>query len=294
MALAVTGVVWVVGRLLQKLGRRLGRKPPVQPVRWGWVYLLCLIADGSHLLLDYTNNYGLRPFFPFDAHWYAWSIVFIFEPVMFAALLLGIVVPALLGLVDGEMRRRPPGELHGRGWAIAALVAVGLLYGVRNAERLHAIGLVQQAGSADREPLRRIDAEPVMTDPFTWHTLTETTGGYQTATVHTLENRVDPGAAVAKPPVTPAVADAKRSYLGRVYGNWSSWPVTEDIGAMAPPGELGTLLPGARTVVFRDLRFARAALGPLGDEGSPVLAGYVVIGARGEILEQWMNGRQQP
>jgi inner membrane protein len=152
MALAVTGVVWLIAWAL----RKAGRKPPAQPVRWGWIWLLALIADFSHLLLDFTNNYGLRPFFPIDAHWYAWSIVFIFEPVMLLALVLGLAVPAMLGLVEGEMHRRKPGQLRGRGWAIAALVSIGLLYALRNAEHAHALELVQQNGSATRQPLLRV------------------------------------------------------------------------------------------------------------------------------------------
>src|SRR6201995_3623335 len=35
------------------------------PVRWGLLYGFCIIALLSHLLLDYTNNYGFRPFFSF-------------------------------------------------------------------------------------------------------------------------------------------------------------------------------------------------------------------------------------
>lgn len=290
MALAVTGVVFVIAAVL----RRLGRKPPVQPVRWGVIWLLCLLADLSHLLLDYTNNYGLRPLFPFDPHWFSWSIVFIFDPVLFAALLLGLGLPAVFGLVEGEMRRRPRGELRGRGSAIAALVVVGLLYGLRNAEHLHAMELMEQAGSATREPLLRVAAEPAMADPFTWQALAETRDAYQTATVHTLRDGVDPGESVPKPPVTPAVSAAKQSYLGRVYGNWSSWPVTEDLGASPVPGDPVPLPPGARTVLFRDIRYSPAALGPLAGNGEgPVLAGYVVIDAHGELLSQWMNGRQQ-
>jgi inner membrane protein len=294
MALAVTGVVWCVAWGL----RKAGRKPPLQPVHWGWIWLLALIADLSHLLLDLTNNYGLRPFFPFDAHWYAWSIVFIFEPVMFVALVLGLVVPAVLGLVEGEMRRREPGRLHGRGWAIAALVSIGLLYALRNAEHLRAMELVQQAGSVTRQPLLRVAAEPVMGDPFTWHALAETADGYQLATVHTLRNAVDPGDQIAKPPVTTAVAAAKQSYLGRVYESWSSWPVTEDIGESAPPCDPEPLPPGAHTVEFRDLRFAPETLGPLANRaGSAPLSAWVMVGAdraaRGQILGQWMNGREQ-
>ncbi len=290
MALAVTGVVWGIAAIL----RRLGRRPPEQPVRWPVLWLLCLLADLSHLLLDYTNNYGLRPLFPFNPHWFSWSIVFIFDPVLFAVLLLGLGMPAVLGLVDSELRRRPRGELRGRGWAIAALVAVGLLYSLRNAEHLHAIHLVEQAGSSTREPLLRVAAEPMMADPFTWHALAETRVDYQSATVHTLGDSVEPGESLAKPPVTFAVTAARQTYLGRVYGDWSSWPVIEDLGASPVPGDASPLPPGAHSVIFRDLRFSRTALGPLaGDDASPVLAGYVVIGSHGEIFSQWMNERQQ-
>ncbi len=289
MALAVTGIVWCVAKALG----RLGKKPPLQPVRWGWVWLLALLADLSHLLLDFTNNYGLRPFFPFSPHWHAWSIVFIFDPVLFACLLLGLAMPALLGLVEGEMRRRPRGQLRGRGWAIAALTGVCLLYALRNAEHAHAIQMTEQAGSATRQPLLRVAAEPSMADPFTWHMLAETADDYQLATAHTREEQLTPGSTVTKPPVTPSVSAAKASYLGRVYGDWSSWPLTEDIGAIAPPGE-AALPAGAHTVVFRDLRFAPESLGIREGGTGGALSAFAVIGANGQVLGQWMNGRRQP
>jgi inner membrane protein len=89
---------------------RTGRADParLQPktIRWGWLYGTALIAALSHLLLDWTNNYGLRPFFPFNPRWYAGSFVFIAEPVLWALLLSAMIVPALLGLVGGEIGAR--------------------------------------------------------------------------------------------------------------------------------------------------------------------------------------------
>ncbi len=286
MALAVTGVVWGISRIR--------RTPPAQPVRWLWVWLVALLADLSHLLLDFTNNYGLRPFLPFNPHWYSWSIVFIFEPLLFAALVLGLLVPALLGLVEGEMRRRAPDELRGRGWAIAALVFTGLLYGVRNAGHSHALRLAEAAGSPTRQTILRVAAEPVMVNPFLWYTLAETRDGYETGTAHTLDDRLDSGDTIAKPPVTPAVATAKQTRLGRVYEDWSSWPVTEDVGTLAPAGDAGAPGPGSHTVVFRDLRFSPEALGPLAGAGKGgALSAFVVIDAHGRVTGEWMNGRRQ-
>jgi inner membrane protein len=110
------------------------------PIRWGWLYLLALLALLSHLLLDYTNNYGLRPFYPFDPHWYAASIVFIFDPLMFAMLLAGLAGPALFGLVGSEVgaQRQP---FRGRGWSIAALTGVVALWGLREVEHTRALRL---------------------------------------------------------------------------------------------------------------------------------------------------------
>ena len=303
MALAVTGVVWLVTRAL----RVLGRKPPAQPVRWLWLYALALLADLSHLLLDFTNNYGLRPFFPFSSHWHAWSIVFIFDPLLFAMLVLGLALPALTRLIEGEMRGRAARgasiALPARTPAAAALLGICLLYALRSAEQLHALHLVAsagqtgqtgQSGSPAPEPLLRVAAMPSMADPFTWHTLSETATSYQLSTVHTTDDLLTPGPVVSKPPVTAAVRVAKASYLGRVYGNWSSWPVTEDLGEIAPPGDPVPLPPGAHTVRFRDLRFASQFPSQSGnDSDNTPLGAYAVIGSDNELLSQWMNGRQQ-
>src|ERR1700679_3114893 len=111
-------------RKLAKLKMDPGAPIPLrlqkQPVNWVWLYLTALIAALSHLLLDWTNNYGVRPFFPFNSRWYEGSFVFIAEPVLWALLLSALVAPGLLGLIGGEIgaRRKP---FRGRGWAIFAL-----------------------------------------------------------------------------------------------------------------------------------------------------------------------------
>jgi inner membrane protein len=102
MALAVVAVFWLWHQWRGKPGKA-GLAP-----RWGWLWLGAFVADLSHLLLDFTNNYGLRPFFPFDKHWYAWSIVSIFDPYIFAALLAALLIPALLKLTDQEIGDRRP------------------------------------------------------------------------------------------------------------------------------------------------------------------------------------------
>jgi inner membrane protein len=56
-----------------------------------WLLALCLAGTLSHLALDYTNSYGVHPFWPLDDRWYYGDAVFIVEPWLWI-----VAVPALL------------------------------------------------------------------------------------------------------------------------------------------------------------------------------------------------------
>jgi inner membrane protein len=289
VALVTTGAVWLV--------HRWRRKPPAIAPRWFLIWLFALLADLSHLLLDFTNNYGIRPLFPFDAHWHAWNIVFIFDPLIFLALLAALVMPWLFGLADREIGAKKK-LFRGRGWAIAALSFIVLWWGVRSAEHAHAIELVKNA-NLSTEPVLRAAAEPAIIDPFTWHTILETQDYFQTADVKTLGDRIETDNytnRIYKPPVTDAVAAAKRSYLGRVYLDWSSWPVVTDQGFMPAPGANFPPQPGWHTVEFRDLRFARLmSLSDTQDRKlSGALSAWAYVGPGNEIEGMFMSGKEQP
>ena len=234
---------------------RLRRKKPPMPPRWLLLWLFALLADLSHLLLDYTNNYGIRPFAPFHPRWYSWDIVFIFEPVMFLLLLGGLLIPALLGLVDREISKRRD-VFRGRGWAVAALVGVAALYTLRSTEHARAVHLLQQT-SFDH-PVLRVAAEPYPINPFRWQGIVETDNAYHFADVQTRSDSVDIDEAagtIYKPPVTPFVVAAKRSWLGRVYLDWSQFPLVEDIGPGSPPEMPQDATHDLEQVNFHDMRF---------------------------------------
>lgn len=289
MALAITGLVWLI--------HRWRKKPPAMKPRWALIWLFALIADFSHLLLDFTNNYGLRPFFPFDPHWYAWSIVFIFDPLIFLALISSLVMPWLFGLTDREIGARQT-RFRGRGWSIAALVFIVLWWSLRNAEHAHAIALVRGAGVVS-EPIVRIAAEPYPIDPFAWHVIAETHDFYQTAEVRTLHDQIedrspDGNDVIYKPEVTPAVMAAKQSWLGRAYLDWSMFPVTTDLGNDPAPYDTAPLpQQGWHTVQFQDLRFDYPALGLGGARSSNPLGAYVYIGPGNEVEGMFMSGKEQ-
>jgi inner membrane protein len=289
VALAVVGLVWVL--------HRLRRKPLATPPRWLLLWCFALIAVFSHLLLDYTNNYGLRPFFPFNPHWYAADIVFIFDPILFGMLLLALLLPALLGLVDREVssqRSRRGPVLRGRGLAIAALMGVMALYALRIGEHAQALRLMQQTSLGTEAALRNA-AEPYPIDPFHWEGIVETRDYYQFADVHTRLESVETDehtARIYKPAVTPAVAAAKQSWLGRVYLSWSSFPLVEDVGKGTPADADGDLAMHLEQVDFHDLRFGYSGWFGAHTERKP-LSGSVFVAPNGQIEAQFFDGHPQ-
>jgi len=175
------------------------------------------------LLLDWTNNYGLRPFFPFNpAGMRAASSS---SPNRFyGAAPGGDDHPALLGLIGGEIGARSK-PFRGRGWAIFALVGTVIVWGWRWSEHAQALALVENAQVAS-QPVKRMAAEPYPVDPFRWHVIIETADFYQTAEVNTRTGEIasDPQRDVMyKPPTTAAVEAAKQTPLGKVYLDWGTW-----------------------------------------------------------------------
>ena len=218
------------------------------PVSWGWLYGGMLVALLSHLLLDWTNNYGVRPFFPFNPRWYAGSFVFIFEPVLFLILLAALVGPALFGLINAELGARRP-LFRGRPSAIAGLIGIALLYALRFGEHAKALALTAQNAPAS---FLRASASPYPVNPFLWHVVADDGDHYQLQTMHTntgLSDQPMPQDTLYKPAATLPLLVAKRSYLGRIYLDWSQYPVlNETIDTSDPNHRLSSVL-------FSDARF---------------------------------------
>jgi inner membrane protein len=280
-AAIIVGGVWLFHRWRGSRG-----KPPLAPVRWGLLYLFCLIALLSHILLDWTNNYGVRPFFPFNPRWYAGSIVFIFEPVMFLALLLALIAPFFFGLINSEVGAKKE-RFRGQGWAIFALALIVSLWTWRWVERDNAISLARIEVGA---PSLRVFANPYPTNPYLWNVIAETPDAYRIFTVNVLRGEAASSPerdTIYKPPTTLATLAAKRSLLGEVYLDWSMFPIVEQTGIDQD---------GYATVTFRDLRFMYDTFLTRGRSISrdhPPLTGTVTVDPNRKIAEMEMSGRIQ-
>jgi len=310
----VVGAVWLVDRWRRTRRRNAEGAPSFssaaaddkganaqQPIHWGWLYLTACIAALSHLLLDWTNNYGLRPFFPFNPRWYAGSFMFIAEPVMWLLLFLALFMPWVLGLADREIgvRKQP---FRGRGWAIFALCGWVVLGCWRWAEHAQALAMVSNT-QLSTEPALRIAVEPYPVNPYHWHAIVETPNLYQTAEIDTWTGAIDSDLrrdVLYKPADTSAVEAAKQTSLGRVYLDWGRWAVVREVGPEPAPGMEPPNLPPGRTwttVEFTDLRFDYSFLATRGTipgtAGHAPLSGWVYVVDGHEDAGEAMNGREQ-
>ena len=272
----VVGFMYLVWRLR---GRQTN--DPNLPPHWGLLFLFAYLAGLSHILLDFTNNYGVRPFWPFSEKWYSWDIVFIADPVLWAVLVLGLVVPGFFALINQEIGMKQRG-LRGRAAAICALVAMVLLWTVRDYEHRRAMNALRARTYAQEEPIRA-GAYPTYINPFTWHGVVETRSLFALAEVESLRPEVDPGGSMEvryKPEETPVTLAAKRSYLGRVHLDWAKFPITETEKTAK----------GGYLVHFYDLRFEQA----FPSSGRRPLSAGVIFDSNLDIVTEFMGRNAQP
>ncbi len=270
--------------------RRSTEQAPWRPWLLGAMALLALL---SHLLLDWTNNYGVRPFAPWNPRWYAGELVFIVEPVFLVVLTLALVVPLLFSLADREIGVRRP-RFRGQGLAGAALAIMVGIWIWRYNLRDSAVAIARNTEFPGGAPLR-ISASPYPVTPYRWHMVVETTNNFVTGTIDPRMNIMETDQVpTPKPAATLATLAAKHSQLGQVYLDWAKYPVVEEIGSAAEihPGldltpEEATL----RVVRFRDLRFGYDVLGLRGSSGALMGEAWVKDGHT--VVRQSFGGAVQ-
>jgi inner membrane protein len=257
---------WRNSRQGKGTGGKSGGTVPRLPPNWKLLYGYALFGALVHLLQDFTNNYGVRPFAPFNRQWYAWDIVFIVDPIMLLALFLGLALPALMALITEEIGSRKP-QFRGRGAAIFALLCLAAVILVRDFEHRRAVNALNARTYRGEDPLRA-SAFPQPINPFSWNGVVETRDFFQMAPVDSGSGDVDPqNMAVVrfKQEETPVTLAAKKSRLGRVYLDWARYPLVTT-----------EKLEGGRFLVqFEDLRFESAE--SVAQHRSPILGGYVVL-----------------
>jgi inner membrane protein len=241
----ITAIAIILWGLMYWMGRRVSPKPGL-PLNGPWLLLAALLGTGSHLLLDFTNGYGVRPFLPFSGRWYAWDIMPIFDPLLLALMIMGLAVPWLLRLVSEEVGARKPRLVSGAVFCLCTMVA---LWGIRDFARRRALNILDSRTYSGEDP-QRFSALPVAVNPFTWTGVVETEGSFYVVRVNTLDASGLPEemATFQKPQPSPALAAAMKTWAGRIFLDFARFP-----WAQVDESEDGY------RVSMRDLRFYHQA-----------------------------------
>jgi inner membrane protein len=219
--LGVSLLAFLLAWTIYLLGRNAKPKPGPPP-SLGWLLVLAWIGTASHLLMDFTNSYGARPFMPFSARWYAWDIMFIFDPLLLLLLCLGLGLPTLLRLVSEEVGARKSRPAWG---AVFSLCALLFLWGLRDVAHRRVLGFLEAHTYSEQDPLR-VGAFPSPFNPFEWTGVVETDTAFDVLPASALENDVDPRTALQfhKPQASPALDAALKTRTGRIFMDFARFP----------------------------------------------------------------------
>ena len=240
MAAAVAGTFWLLHR-----SRRAQ-----QPFHFAPAFVMALAGALSHLLLDFSTQYGTRLLLPFSGRWLAWDIMPIVDIWVLVLLAACLVLPFLFHLVSEEIgaARTPV-----RPWAIFALAAMAFWFGLRDFSHRRAVAIVDSHIYRDREPLR-VGAFPDLVNPFLWHGVVETGATMELVEVNLFEEFDPTRARTYWPPDPhPALDAARKTRAARVFQDFAAYPFT-----YVDRAEKGY------EVVFRDLRFDYGVTGRRG------------------------------
>ena len=212
----------LLGAAVYFLGRRSAPKKAVPPLDFRWLLATSWIAVGSHVLMDFTNSYGIRPFLPFSGRWYAWDIMFIVDPLLLVLLAAGLTLPALFRLITEEVGATKTGF---RGGAIFGLCAMLALWGIRDLAHRRVLGFLDSHTYGQEDPIR-VGAFPGPLNPFSWTGVVETDSAFRMLTASALDSDVDAEHTITfhKPENTPALDAALKTPSAMILEDFARFP----------------------------------------------------------------------
>jgi len=211
-------------------------------------FALALAGVASHLLLDWTNTYGVRFLLPFNSHWYSLDQTNIFDVWIWGVLIVVSVGPVLGRLVSSEVGGRSG---SGRGLAVFGLVFL-IVYNLgRGVIHQRAVTILESREYDGSLPLRT-GAFPTAANPFEWKGVVETETTVREYRLNLLD-RFDPDAATLfqKPETSRAVNAAAQTLPFRAFLEFARYPLWTVVPVPEPEN-------GVRVSV-RDLRFGFGA-----------------------------------
>jgi inner membrane protein len=189
---------------------------------WLKAWLVCCAGVASHLLLDWTNSYGIRLLLPFSSRWSHLDINSLYDGWIMAVLAFAAIWPYFSRLVSGEIGSRAP---TGKGTAIFALSFFVLFDCTRAILHAKAIGELQTR-LYDGSPPIQTAALPEPFAPWGWTGIVETARDYRQMAIDTSAQLEPQNAAIFyKPPVTPSLKRAEATEPFRFFLYFARFPV---------------------------------------------------------------------
>src|SRR5246127_4989979 len=139
---------------------------------FGAAFLVCAIGIAAHLLLDVASGVGVRLLWPYRGRWFAFDLLREFDIWILMFLVVGLLVPMLIGLVSEEIGERKK-RTSGGGSAIAALVLILAYVGARAVLHSRALDLLESHDYHGRVALA-VGAFPESTSPLEWRGVVST------------------------------------------------------------------------------------------------------------------------
>lgn len=202
---------------------------------WKAAYVLSLIGVASHLLLDWTNAYGVRLLLPFSSQWLHADLSNIVDLWIWGVLLVASLGPLLGRLVSSEIGDKPG---SGRGLAIFAIAFLFAYDFTRYLSHQRAIEILNSRIYQGAPPIRVAAFPNGIVNPFEWSGWVE----LPEAAMHfplNLRSEFDPTApdrVFYKPEPTPAVEAARQAYPIRKFLEFAQYPLWHVVPVPEPEG----------------------------------------------------------
>ena len=201
---------------------------------WLRLYMLSLVGVASHLLLDWTNTYGVRFLLPFSSEWFHLDLNGLTDAWIMAVLLIGWLMVYIVRMVNAEIGAKPG---SGRGLAIFALVFFVTFDGAKLLLHSKGVEMLNSRIYDGAVPVR-VAVFPSASNPLVWRGWVETQTFFKRYTFN-VTGEFDPasGLTLYKPDAPDAIAAARATPVFKtflafdLYPRWSVTPLPEPEGA---------------------------------------------------------------
>ncbi len=213
---------------------------------WFRAWILCCIGVASHLVMDWTNSFGVRLLLPFSSRWFHLDVNSLYDGWIMTALAFAAVWPLFARLVSSEIGDRASA---GRGVAIFALAFFFFFDCGRAALHARAVAQLQSRLYEGTPPLQAV-ALPQPFSPLQWTGVVETAADYRTVALDPLDQLdMENAHTWYKAAMTASLTSAKATEPFRYFVYFARFPLWSVTPTVTSDGR------AAKRVELTDLRF---------------------------------------